>query len=82
MPAEQLHDEVCRECGCAIRVAKYSPHPLEKEATGMSASRWDGVRQDFYFVGWICNKCAFASAMREGGGSVAGGGGDDFEFCY
>lgn len=78
---EHLELEVCRECKCEIMVAKYSPHPLEREATGMSASRWDGDQERDYFVGWICNECAFKSALSSDGGAVCGGG-DSMEFRY
>jgi hypothetical protein len=78
---ETLTPKRCRECGKPVMVAEYSPHPLEREATGMSATRWDADLGREYFVGWICEGCAFA---RVGPGlphSISGGGGG-MEFHY
>lgn len=75
---ETLTAKFCRECGKPILVAECEPHPLQHEATGMSADRWDSDREQFYFVGWICNDCAWASAMSDDGGSIGGG----VSYCY
>ena len=77
---EHLTRKKCRECGKSILVAEYSPHPLEHKATGMSANNWDDDRE--YFVGWICNDCAFEKAMTVGGGGMVGGCGASMSFSY
>jgi hypothetical protein len=76
-PEPQLTPQTCRECHKSILVAKWEPHPKGAEATGMAAYRWDEW-DDTRFVGWICNECAWNSAMTTGGGTIAGG----TEFIY
>lgn len=67
-----LKKTVCRECGSAILVAPYTPHPDEEYATGMSAHRWDGDRMEDYFAGWICEKCAFDRVGEGLPGAISG----------
>lgn len=76
-PTEGLRWEECRECHGRCLVAHYSPHENERNATGMSASRWD-EDGDSRFVGWICNTCAW-KLCNAGDGCIAG---PDLEFCY
>lgn len=67
-----LKKTVCRECRKQILVAEYMPHPDEEYATGMPASRWDPDRLQDYFVGWICEACAFGRIGEGLPGSVSG----------
>lgn len=69
----------CRECCKSIMVARSTPDDDADMATGMPANRWGGDRQRDYFVGWICNGCAFA---RVGDGLPGAISGPDFEFHY
>ncbi len=81
---ERLKSETCIECQEPIKVAEYTPHPLEDKATGMAANAYDGP-DDYngHFVGWICNRCAWSLAMEKGGrGLIAGGGGCSPSFSY
>ena len=74
-----LSQQTCRECGCAILVSSYHPHPDEEYTTGCSAHRWDGDRQQDYFVGWICHDCAFSMVGEGLPGSISG---PDLMFHY
>ncbi len=74
----------CLECKKRIKVAEYTPHPREQEATGMAANIWtdgDLGTPEPKFIGWICNECAW-SHTRVGGGGGIGGCGYWAEFIY
>lgn len=62
----------CRECHKPILVAPYFPHPDERYATGMPASRWDRDLMEDYFVGWICEACAFDRVGEGLPGAISG----------
>lgn len=74
-----LKKEKCCECKGVILVAPFSPHPDAIHATGMPATRWDADRQEEYFVGWICEKCAFERVGENLPGAISG---PDLEFHY
>jgi hypothetical protein len=76
-----LTRKTCRECQKSILVAEYEPHPLEKDATGMPAYRWDSDRQQDYFVGWICEECAL-ERVGESLPSMISGSGPTLHFYY
>jgi hypothetical protein len=67
-----LAERRCRECGSPILVALYMPHPDAEYTTGMPATRWDADAQEEYFVGWICEACAFARVGEGLPGSISG----------
>lgn len=67
-----LKKEKCRECKCPVLVAPYEPHPHEEYTTGMPASRWDADRGEDYFVGWICEACAFSRVGEGLPGAISG----------
>jgi hypothetical protein len=67
-----LQQESCCECGCAILVTPYTPHPEAEYATGMPAMSWDSDRMEDYFVGWICEDCAFARVGEGLPGAISG----------
>ena len=68
----KLAKKECLECRKLILVAEYMPHEDQEYATGMSASRWDADRQQEYFVGWICEECAFARVGEGLPGAISG----------
>lgn len=74
-----LKKTTCRECHKPILVADYTPHPDEQYATGMSATRWDDDAQEEYFVGWICETCAFERVGEGKPGAISG---PSLEFHY
>lgn len=83
--SERLKAETCIECQAAIKVAEYTPHPLEEQATGMAAQVWRGGglgTPQQHFIGWICNRCAFTRALTKGGGGGVGGCGSSMDFTY
>lgn len=69
---ETLSRKTCRECRKRILVAESIPHPLEDDATGMPATRWDTDRGEDYFCGWICRPCAFARVGKGLPGAISG----------
>lgn len=77
---DELSPAKCRECHKPIMVARYSPHPLEREATGMAATMWDYEREQDRFVGWICTECAFELVGEGKPGGISGG--PDLTFHY
>lgn len=74
-----LRKATCRECRSAILVAPYLPHPDQEYTTGMPAHRWDYDRSEEHFVGYVCEKCAFALVGEGKPGSISG---PDLEFHY
>jgi hypothetical protein len=71
MATRPLTHEICRECQAPILASEYSPHPLEKQATGMAAYVWDYDGERERFIGWICQTCARALTDK-GQGSLSG----------
>ena len=74
-----LLKEKCRHCSGCILVAPYQPHPDNDYVTGWPAMRWDSDRDQDYFVGWICEACAFARVGEGLPGSISG---PDLTFHY
>jgi hypothetical protein len=76
---DRLSPDKCRECGKSIMVARYSPHALESEATGVAAEQWDADTQQFYHVGYICGDCV---SERIGPGKPGALAGPSLTFYY
>ena len=65
-----LKKTTCMDCGCAILVAEYAPHPDYEYCTGHPAYRWDDTKMEDYLVGDLCDSCM--NKRYENGATLSG----------